>query len=136
MIGSIVLAVSLWLPWFRVAANFPLAGREGPADLNAWQTFPAVDIVLLVCAAAPFILTWIVVAGVAVSWPRGEITAMLGLVAMAVTVYFGLMDPPGEGGVSMHWGWYLGLVGSILVFVGGAWRTAERPRRRRPPGTF
>ena len=38
---------------------------------------------------APLILAWIIIRGHALAWPRGELTAVVALVALTLTVFRG-----------------------------------------------
>ena len=49
--------------------------------------------VLLVAAVAPVILAYIIVRGHALSWPRGELTAVIALVALSLTFFVGRDRP-------------------------------------------
>ena len=45
--------------------------------------------VLLIAAVAPAILAYIIVRGHALSWPRGELTAVAALLALTLTLFRG-----------------------------------------------
>jgi len=73
------------------------------------------------------------------SWPPGEVTAIVGITAAALILYNGLIDRVGENRsfVSLDVGWYLGLTGAITMLVGAAAvQMARGGAKRRPPGTF
>jgi hypothetical protein len=65
---------------------------------------PVIKFLLLIAAVAPAILAYIILRGHALSWPRGELTAVTALVALTVTLFVGLLDkpgtPPGEIAIS------------------------------------
>jgi hypothetical protein len=149
-IGGFVLLISLFLPWFGVDAGPPanenLCGA-GDTSCTAFDTFkfftvlivPGLDLLLPAAAAAPLILVWILIRGHELSWPPGEVTAIVGITATALILYNGLIDRVGENRsfVSLDYGWYLGLAGAITMLVGAA--TVQMMRGgavRRPPGTF
>ena len=46
--------------------------------------------------SAPLILAYIIVRGHALSWPRGELTAVIALAALTLTIFRGLIDKPGD----------------------------------------
>ena len=50
---------------------------------------------LLVAAVAPAILAYIIIRGHALSWPRGELTAVVALIALVATLYLGVIGKPG-----------------------------------------
>ena len=62
---------------------------------------------LLLAAVAPLILAYIIVRGHALSWPRGELTAVIALVALTLMIFRGVIDkpgsPPGEIGIAIGW---------------------------------
>lgn len=49
-----------------------------------------------------------------------------------------MIDRPGTpaGQIELEWGWYVALLGTILMLAGSALRTGETERRRKPPGTI
>ena len=85
------------------------------------------------------ILVWIIVRGHELSWPPGEVTAIVGAVAATLILYNGLIDRVGTNRefVSLDIGWYLGLLGALMIIAGGAISQISRGGvTRRPPGTF
>ena len=90
---------------------------------------------LLAAAVAPIVLLYIVVRDHELSWPRGEMTAVIGIIAFGLTAYVGIIDRPGEppSEISLGFGWYISLLGTIMIAVGGAYRasTTERPASHR-----
>jgi hypothetical protein len=139
-IGGVVLLVSLFLPWFSVdlGENVTLCGA-GNDICTAWQTFNFLDFLLLAGCAAPFILVWIIARGHKLSWPPGEVTAIVGITATALILYNGVIDRAGNQPSSIHldFGWYLGLAGSLLLLLGAANVQMIRGGAvRRPPGVF
>ena len=65
-------------------------------------------------------------------------TAVIGLVAVTLLFYVGVIDRPGapSGEVSLGVGWYLALLASLAIAAGGAIRSSEFERKRRPPGVL
>ena len=47
------------------------------------------------------------------SWPRGEMTAVVGMIALVLVLYVGLVDRPGDpsGQISIEFGWFVSLLG-------------------------
>jgi hypothetical protein len=149
-IGGAVLLISLFLPWFGVDAAPPASENlcgAGETSCTAFETFslftffpiPGLDLLLPAAAAAPLILVWIIARGHELSWPPGEVTAIVGITAAALILYNGLIDRVGENRsfVSLDVGWYLGLTGAITMLVGAAAvQMARGGAKRRPPGTF
>jgi hypothetical protein len=139
-IGALVLLVSLFLPWFSVdlSENQTLCGA-GKDSCTAWETFNVLDFLLLAGCAAPFILVWIIIRGHQLSWPPGEVTAIVGITASALILYNGLIDRVGQerSAIGLDVGWYLGLLGSLILLLGAANVQMIRGGAvRRPPGTF
>jgi hypothetical protein len=140
VIGGILLGISLFLYWYELGnAHATLSSCKGPhSGCTAWDALPLVRFLLLAAAVAPLILAWIIIRGHALSWPRGELTAVTALVALSLTLFVGILDKPGNprGEISLNFGWWLGLAGGVLVLIGSIWRTQESASRRKPPGVL
>jgi hypothetical protein len=138
MAGGALLLISIFLPWYATSGNrfANINGERG--SLSAFQVHDVLRWLLLLAALAPFILTYIIIRGHKLSWPRGELTAVVGITAAVLILYSGLVDKPGEpsGEISLKIGWYLALLGSLLMFFGSAVRASEFERPRKPPGTI
>jgi hypothetical protein len=134
--GGLLLVVSLFVPWYDAGTPARIEGRTG--GVSAWQAHPILRWLLLLAALAPFVLVWIIVRDHELSWARGEMTAVIAIAAFGLVVYNGILDrpgaPPSEIGLAV--GWYLALLGTILMVVGGAMRAGELERSRRPPGVL
>jgi uncharacterized membrane protein len=93
---------------------------------------------LLLAALAPAILAYIIVRGHALSWPRGELTAVTALAALTFILFRGVIDKPGTppGEISVDFGWWVALVGGLLILVGSIARSRESATRRKPPGVL
>ena len=131
--------MGIFLPWYRTSsdnANALIDGRRG--DLSAWTVHPIMRWLLLAAAVAPLILVWIIVRDHELSWSRGELTAVVGIAAFGLIFYAGVIDRPGEpqGEISLGIGWFLALLGSILMIVGAAMRSADTDKPRKPPGVL
>jgi hypothetical protein len=136
--GGLLLAVSVFLPWYGTSDN-PNAVIEGErGDLSAWQVHPILRWLLLLAALAPLILAWIVLREHELSWPRGELTAVVAMAALGLVLYAGIVSRPGEprSQISLQIGWFLAVIGIVLMLVGGAKRAAEVERARKPPGVL
>jgi hypothetical protein len=149
-IGGILLFISMFLPWYTVDAGPPesenLCG-EGVRSCSGYDTFsffstlivPGMDLLLTAAAIAPLILVWIVVRGHTLSWPPGEVTMIVGAIAATLILYNGLVDRVGDTRefVSLDYGWWIGLLGALMIVGGGAISQVTRGGvTRRPPGTF
>ena len=109
-----------------------------PARLSAWEVHPILRWLLLAAATAPFILAWIVIREHELSWPRGELTAVVGIAAFGLIGYTGLLDRPGSpsGAISLDLGFWLAFLGSVLMIVGGGMAAGQTERVRKPPGVM
>src|SRR3954466_13118533 len=149
MAAAGVLVISLFLEWFSLSTDPSVVQRGsdagnwacgvGNTSCSAWQTFPIIRWLLLAAAAAPFILAWIVIRGHALSWPRGELTAIVGLTAFVLIAYNGIIDKPQDGlEISLGIGYFLALLASIGIFISGGFRAVESGggAQRKPPATF
>ena len=94
-IGSILLIVSiLFLPWYSLGhtvSRDPASQSYDPSTFicgtgnyscTGFETFPILRWLLLAGALAPLILAWIIVRGHKLSWAPGEMTMIVGFVAM------------------------------------------------------
>jgi hypothetical protein len=138
--GGILLGASLFLEWYRLGnANAVLNDCRGPdGSCTGWESLTVLRVLLLIAAVAPLILAWIIVRGHALSWPRGELTAVVALVALTLTLFRGVIDRPGSpsGQVGLGYGWWIGLLGAVLILVGSVSRAQESAGRRKPPGVL
>jgi hypothetical protein len=138
--GGIVLGISLFLSWYTLGnQNAVLNTCKGPnTACTGWAALSILRFLLLITAAAPAILAYIIIRGHALSWPRGELTAVIALAALTFTVFRGVIDKPGSppGQISIDFGWWLALVGGLLILVGAIWRSQESAARRKPPGVL
>jgi hypothetical protein len=136
-IGGIVLVLALFLPAYSPNTENPNAMvAGGRTDASLWQANHTLRFVLLLAAVAPVVLVYIIARGHQLSWPRGELTAVIGLVATTLLFYVGIIDRPGEpsGQVGLAVGWFLAFVAALAVAAGGAIRSSEHERTRKPPG--
>lgn len=137
MVGGLMLGAALFARWYEsVSSLAELAGRKGLGAYSGWQTHLVIRWALLAIAIAPFVLAYIIVRDHPLTWARGELTAVLAILAFGLLLYLGVVDRPGEppGQIELRWGWYVALAGSALMLVGAALRTGESERRRKPPG--
>ena len=120
----------------KTNSEFRIRGSRG--SFSAWDVHDILRYVLLVAAAAPIILAYIILRDHTLSWPRGELTAVIGIFAFGLIIYNGVLVRPGEpsGQISLAIGWFGMLAGALLITVGGAIRSGESERRRKPPGVL
>jgi hypothetical protein len=138
--GGVLLGVSLFLSWYSLGnQNAVLNACKGPnSTCTGWAALSILRFLLLITAVAPAILAYIIVRGHALSWPRGELTAVIALAALTFTVFRGVIDKPGSppGQISIDFGWWIALVGGLLILFGAVWRSQESAARRKPPGVL
>jgi hypothetical protein len=138
-VGSAVLFLSLFLPWYGTSSNpnAEINGARGTFD--AFATFKVLDILLVGACTAPFILAWIIARGHALNWRPGEVTMIVGMTAFVLIILNGIIlgkpgDPDSE--ISLKIGWFIGLLGSAGICTAGVLRQAEQARDRKPPGVL
>jgi hypothetical protein len=138
--GGILLGGSLFLSWYTLGnRNAVLATCRGPnTSCTGWVALSALRFVFLIAAAAPLILSWIIARGHALSWPRGELTAVTAMVALIMTLFLGVIDHPGSppGEISVAPGWWVAVAADLLILTGSVWRSKESAARRKPPGVL
>jgi hypothetical protein len=154
--GSAVLFASLFMPWFSTSCdhinplspagcnpNSVLTANKGESgaygSFSAFQTFRLLDILLILACLAPFILAYIIVRSHELTWRPGEVTMIVGMVAVALILLIGvILGKPGSEPVdiSLSYGWFVGLLGAIMIMVGGTLRQALTGRTRKPPGVL
>jgi hypothetical protein len=138
--GGALLAFSILLPWYSLGNQFAhINSCHGPhTHCSAWHALSILRFWLLAASVAPAVLAWIIVRGHALSWPRGELTAITALAALTFIIFRGVIDRPGSpsGEISLDWGWWVGLVGGLLILTGSIWRSRESAARRKPPGVL
>ena len=147
--AGLVLILSLFLEWYSLSTDPNLVDRGtdegnwacgvGNDSCTGFDTFPIMRWLLLAAALAPMILSWILIRGHKLSWPRGELTAIVGLIAFVLIAYNGIIDRPQDGlEVSLSYGYWLALLASLGIFVSGGFRAVESGggAQRKPPATF
>ena len=140
MAAGVVLVLSLWLPWFTTSADnvhSRLGGASGGDGVNAWHVFSTLDILLVLAGTAPFVLSWIIARGHKLTWRPGEITMIVGITAFALIIINGVIfGKPGTVDIEFRYGYFVGLLGALLICTGGVLRQAEGGRTRKAPGTL
>lgn len=139
MASGLVLVGSLFLPWFATSGTNPnsvIDGKRG--DFNAFETFASLQWWLVAAATAPFILSWIIGRGHALTWRPGEVTMIVGITAAALILLNGvILGKPGDSvEISFRIGYLVALAGALGICAGGFLRQAEYERGRKPPGTL
>ena len=138
MAGGVLLAVGLFLTWYKIDARNAIGGTQGPATLTGWEVHTIARWFLLAGAVAPLILAWIIYRGHALSWPRGEVTAVSAIAALGLIIYVTIINKPGDTSSLTHlrFGVLVSLFGAALMLAGSATRASSVERPRKPPGTI
>jgi hypothetical protein len=137
-VSGLFLAISVFLTWYSTDSGNPNSNVDGmKGDLSAWDVHSIIRFLLLAAAAAPLILGWIIIRQHELSWPKGEVTAVVASTALVLILVVGIISRPGEprSTISLQIGWYLGVLACIGMLVGAAWRSAEG-QTKKPPGTL
>jgi hypothetical protein len=149
-IASALLIISiLFLPWYSLGENAQRVPSNpdiwicgvGETSCTGFETFPVLRWLLLLAAAAPLILAYILVRGHKLSYPPGEMTMIAGFAATVLILYNGIIDKPGSGpaeiGVSLDYGYWIALACAIAISIVGFTRSIESGgrRERKAPGT-
>jgi hypothetical protein len=138
-VGGVLLALSVFVKWYEARPENPNANINGMKGVvSAWDAHTLLRYLFLAAPIAPIVLLYIVIRDHELSWPRGEMTAVIGIIAFGLVVYQGVIDRPGEppAEIELEIGWYMALLGSILIAVGGSYRASTTERPRKPPGVF
>jgi hypothetical protein len=139
MLGGALLAVSVFLPWYGTDSDNRFANIDGErGDQSCFDVHPILRWLLIAAAVAPFILAYIIANDIKLSWARGEMTAVTSIAAFGLIVYNGIIDRPGEpsSAISLEPGWFLAVLGTLMMIAGAALRSSEHERARKPPGTI
>lgn len=141
LVGGILLGLSLFVAWYSL-------GNEN-TTLNActyfkghtctgWASLSVFRYIILALAVAPLILIWIILRGHALGWPRGELTAVISIVALVMVLFRGVIDKPGSprAEISPNVGFFVALAGTVLMVLGALYRSTEAGAERKPPGAF
>ena len=144
-IAGVVLALSLFLPWFGTSENpnSVLAGASGGDSVSAFDVFGILKWLLLAAAAAPFILSWIVARGHKLTWKPGEVTMIVGTTAFVLVLCNGvILGRPEDTAtsssieISLEIGYLVGLLASLALAVSGYLRQSRYTQGRKPPGVI
>jgi hypothetical protein len=141
MAMALVLLASLWLPWFTTSEDNPnstIAGASGGDSATAWEVFTRLDWLLVAACTAPFVLSWIIARGHKLTWRPGEVTMIVGITAFVLILCNGIiLGRPGDSvDIGLTIGYFVGLLGSAGLMVGGFLRQAIYTSERKPPGVL
>jgi hypothetical protein len=147
IVAGLILVLSLFLQWFTLDTGSDILRDEpedwvcgeGQTSCTGFETFPVLRWLLIAAAAAPLILSYIVIRGNKLSWPRGELTAIVGLTALVLIAFNGFIDRPSPNdiGVNLSYGYFIALLAAGGIFISGGFRAVESSGGpRKPPATF
>ena len=139
LLGGAALAAGLFLPWYVTNPSNPNAAiNGGRGTFSGWDVHTIIRWPLLAAALAPLVLAWIALREHELSWPRGEMTAVLAMTALVLVLYQGVISRPGEpsGEISLKFGWFVAFAGAFLEVAGGGLRAGTSERPRKPPGVL
>jgi hypothetical protein len=147
ILAGLILVGSLFLEWFSLDTEGVQRDESddwvcgtGDNSCTGFETFPILRWLLIAAAASPLILSWIVIRGHELTWPRGELTAIVGLAAFVLIAYNGFIDKPSPNdiGVNLSYGYFVAILAALGIFAAGGYRTVESGggAQRKPPATF
>jgi hypothetical protein len=150
--SSVLLLISIFLPWYSLThadtrihdqLGDPWVCGTGIYSCSGWDTFSIVRILLILAAAAPLILSYLIVSNQdeRAQYPTGEFTMTVGLAVIVLVLFNGLISKPGgtpQFGISLDIGYWLALLAGLLMSTAGALRSLESGggAQRKPPATF
>lgn len=138
-VGGLLLGLALFLAWYSTNPSNKNANiNKLTGSVTAWQAHHIMRYLLLAAAIAPVFLLYIIMRDHELSWPRGEMTAVIGIIAFGLVGYSGVIQRPGEppSEISLAFGWFVAFLGTILISIGGALRASGTERPRKPPGVL
>jgi archaellum biogenesis protein FlaJ (TadC family) len=140
MLGGLVLGLSVFIRKTYEAQpqnpNAHIGKYKGVVSI--FEVHPIMRWLLLLAALAPFILAYIILRDHELSWPRGQVTAVVAIAAAGLLFYTGIVNRPGEpsGAIELDWSWYTAFGGALLMLAGSFIRQSETEAVRKPPGVL
>ena len=137
--GGLVLLISLFLSWYGIEVE-GVPGIEG-ANLNAWESFGFIDLLLFLAAAAAIAQAVIRAMGVDLNLPAplAQIIAIVGAAALLLVIFRLLVTPEADAlfgaGIDLtrKFGIFVGLIGAAAIAFGGFTAMRERAGGEAPP---
>lgn len=125
--AGLLLLISLWLGWYGVDLG-PAAAAVGVSidvTANAWEAFGMIDLLLFLTALAAIALAVLTATGRTADLPVNPAQVAAGLGALStLLVLYRIINPPGEGGIGVEFGAFIGLLAAAGVAF-GAWRAMQ-----------
>ena len=138
--GGLLLLAALFTDWYATTGLGRIAfdGADRSGAFTGWEIHTLIRWLFLAAAVAPLILAYIIVRDHALSWPRGEMTAVIAVASFGLLTYNGLLAQPGTSNdlTTLEAGWYVAVLGTLLMLGGSAVRSSKVERKRKPPGTL
>lgn len=138
--GGALLVLGVFLPWYETDPENRNAklGELGRGVFSGFESHQIIRWLLIATAVAPLILAYVIVRDHELSWARGEMTAVVSIIAFGLIVYVGLIQKPGSppAAISLRYGYWIALLGAVLIAVGSARRSSGTERPRKPPGVL
>jgi hypothetical protein len=134
--AALVLIGSLFLEWYTL--ELPESVPEPRADLPTFTGFEGLeraDVAIVLAAALAIVIALSALAGVLANSPAPGISLVaVGVFALAVVVYRGVISPPGfvflgvDFDMTVSFGWFASLAASLLMTGGGVLTYMAGPR--------
>ncbi|WP_354698358.1 hypothetical protein DSM112329_04032 [Paraconexibacter sp. AEG42_29] len=137
--GGGLLLIGVFLKWYAsVSPNAEIGGVMGVGTYSCWDVHSIMRILLVLAAVAPIVLAYVILRDHQLSWPRGEATAVIAIIAIGLIFYNGVVDRPGDpsGEIELRLGWYISFVGALAMLAGSVMRQQQSEIRRNPPGVM
>ena len=137
--GGLLLLISLFLPWYGTDSANRFANIDGErGTFSCWDVHPILRWLLLLAALAP-------VHPRLHHHPRAP--AVLGArradgrrrhrgAGLLLFNAFGARPGEPSSAINLEWGWFVALLGILLMLFGSAKRSSETERVRKPPGVI
>ena len=139
LVGAALLALSLFAPWYGTEAGNAASAVNGlTGDVSAWSAHEYLRWGFLFVLAHAAALIWNALRGHDVPWLRGEPTMIQAINGLGLVAWCGFIDRPGEpmSTISLNYGWWLALVGILLMIVVTGRHAQSQVTRRLPPGVL
>jgi hypothetical protein len=135
-VGALVLIGSMFLEWYTL--ELPEGVREPRGDLPTFTAFEGLgrtDVAIVLVAVLAIVIAGALLAGaLAESAAPGLALTAVGLFALAVVLYRGVISPPGlvllgvDFDMEVSFGWFVSLAASVLMTAAGAMTYLAGPR--------
>jgi uncharacterized membrane protein len=138
VVGGLLLFVGVFVKWYEAVSDLAVLDETmGRGTYSAWDAHSILRILFILAAVAPLILAYIIARDHKLSWPRGQVTSVVAITAIGILFYVGVIDRPGEpsGQIELEIGWYISMLGALLMLAGSVMRQQETEMRRKPPGS-